>query len=178
MDSDTDYISKFYHRLIEKQREELLICYKCQENIQNAFSSYNYDRTQKKIGKCDPNFLSLNSFYFCHLNYSNNNKKILSQKENSGVVEIKFGCVIIYKKLSRSHVDALITVSQKEILPQIISTSQCITCSLLKIIKILIVVIQLNCFDTITQCNESKKMNKMFVHRRVFDVSLKVKYKQ
>lgn len=128
--------TKYFYELILAEQKELLVCHKCQ-NIK----LYNFTRPAP---------------------YGSNNilVNVYQSNRSSAVADIKQGCVIILKKLSRHHLDALITVSQKEYLLQIIFNENCITCCSANFMTLLI--------------NVHKKLNKiikiqkyvypMFVH--------------
>lgn len=101
------------HQLEEK---ELLVCRKCQEIKLQAL------RKHKQIY----NHINGSNLIAIFNNVCKPEIRPNSDKNCNEVTEnLKYGCVIIFKKLSRLHTDALITVSQKEILLQITFTQNC-----------------------------------------------------
>lgn len=107
-----DFIQNFIYNLELTEQNELPICRECQKIKLHAL------KQQKNINN---NFSRIN--VIISSSSSSNSSSEVTEK-------LKQGCLIIFKKLSRLHADALIIVSQKKILLQITFTQNCNTCSL------------------------------------------------
>lgn len=163
--NNNDYDNNDNYELILKEQRDLLVCHKCQQLLLSSLNSrscpdirsrrtYTYD-TQRNYS------FGLHITLLSHV-YDNIR---VGNGSGSSSNDLRDGCALIYKKLARSHADALVLVILKEILSQL-SFSQICVSSLRSPAAILIQTMLMLTAPFIKSLDEIYVNRLMFVHRK------------